>query len=141
MSRVVGYVPGAWDMFHIGHLRILKHARPYCDWLIVGVVTDEAVRRVKNKNPMAPLEDRIEVLRELTLVDDVVVDNSTDKVQMWHQLHFDVVFKGDDWRGTPKGDQLEAGMASVGARVQYFPYTPDISSTEIRRKLAQEAAE
>ena len=71
-------------------------------------------------------------------MDQVVVDDSTDKVQMWQRLHFDVVFKGDDWRGTQKGDQLEAGMASVGARVHYFPYTPDISSTEIRRRLIEE---
>lgn len=141
MSRVVGYVPGAWDMFHIGHLKILKHARPHCDWLIVGVVTDEAVRRIKNKRPMVPLEDRMAVLSALTLVDEVVVDDSPDKVPMWHKLHFDVIFKGDDWRGTAKGDQLEAGMASVGARVVYFPYTPDISSTEIRRMLSEEAAD
>jgi glycerol-3-phosphate cytidylyltransferase len=138
MSRTVGYVPGAWDMFHIGHLRILQHARPHCDWLIVGVVTDEAVRRVKNKEPMVPLADRMEILERLDLVDQVVVDDSTDKAQMWRSLKFDVLFKGDDWRGTPKGDQLEASMASVGARVIYFPYTAHISSTQIRRRLVEE---
>lgn len=138
MTRTVGYVPGAWDMFHIGHLNILKHARPLCDWLIVGVVTDERVRLVKSKEPMVPLAERMAVLDALDLVDEVVVDDSTDKVQMWHRLHFDVVFKGDDWKGTPKGNQLEAGMASVGARVVYFPYTPGISSSEIRRRLADE---
>jgi glycerol-3-phosphate cytidylyltransferase len=137
VTRIVGYVPGAWDMFHIGHLNILKHARPHCDWLIVGVVTDETVRRVKNKEPMVPLADRIAIMTQIDLVDEVVVDDSTDKVQMWHRLHFDVLFKGDDWKGTAKGDQLEAGMASVGARVIYFPYTPYISSTEIRRRLTQ----
>lgn len=140
MSRIVGYVPGAWDLFHIGHLNILKHARPHCDWLIVGVVTDERVRRVKHKEPMFPLADRTAILERLDLVDEVVVDDSTDKVEMWHRLHFDVVFKGDDWKGTPKGDQLEASMAGVGAKVIYFPYTADISSTEIRRRLAEEGA-
>ncbi len=139
MTGIVGYVPGAWDMFHIGHLKILKHARPHCDWLIAGVVTDDAVRRVKHKEPMVPLSDRMMILEQIALVDEVVIDDSTDKVQMWHRLHFDVVFKGDDWRGTPKGDRLEAGMASVGARVHYFPYTPDISSTEIRRRIAEES--
>jgi glycerol-3-phosphate cytidylyltransferase len=138
MSRIVGYVPGAWDMFHIGHLRILQHARPHCDWLIVGVVTDETVRRVKHKEPMVPLADRMEILERLDLVDQVVVDDSTDKAQMWRRLKFDVLFKGDDWRGTPKGDQLEASMASVGARVIYFPYTAHISSTQIRRRLVEE---
>ena len=137
MSRVVGYVPGAWDMFHIGHLNIIKHARPLCDWLIVGVVTDESVVRVKGKQHMVPLEDRMAILREITMVDEVVVDDSTDKVQMWHKLHFDVVFKGDDWRGTPKGDRLEEGMASVGARVIYFPYTKATSSTQIRRRIRE----
>lgn len=135
MNRVVGYVPGAWDMFHIGHLNIIKHAREHCDWLIVGVVTDESVIRVKGKEPMVPLADRVAIVREIALVDDVVVDDSTDKVQMWQRLHFDVVFKGDDWKGTPKGDRLEAGMASVGARVVYFPYTRETSSTAIRRLL------
>jgi glycerol-3-phosphate cytidylyltransferase len=138
MSRIVGYVPGAWDMFHIGHLRILQHARPHCDWLIVGVVTDETVRQVKHKEPMVPLADRMEILERLDLVDQVVVDDSTDKAQMWRRLKFDVLFKGDDWRGTPKGDQLEASMASVGARVIYFPYTAHISSTQIRRRLVEE---
>lgn len=139
MTRVVGYVPGAWDMFHIGHLKILKHARPHCDWLIAGVVTDDAVRRVKRKDPMVPLSDRMAILEQIALVDEAVVDDSTDKVQMWQRLRFDVLFKGDDWKGTPKGDQLEAGMARVGAKVLYFPYTPDISSTEIRRKLIEDA--
>lgn len=140
-KRIVGYVPGAWDMFHIGHLNILRYARPHCDWLIVGVVTDDIVRRVKNKEPMVPLEDRMEIMSQIALVDQVVVDDSSDKVQMWQRLHFDIVFKGDDWRGTEKGDQLETGMARVGARVMYFPYTPAISSTAIRRRIAQSIAQ
>jgi glycerol-3-phosphate cytidylyltransferase len=135
MSRIIGYVPGAWDLFHVGHLNILKHARPHCDWLIAGVVTDDAVRRVKGHDPMIPLADRLEVVRAIRLVDEVVVDDSTDKAQMWHRLHFHVIFKGDDWEGTAKGDQLEASMTGLGVRVVYFPYTPYISSTELRRRL------
>ena len=139
MNRVVGYVPGAWDMFHIGHLNIIKHAREHCDWLIVGVVTDESVIRVKGKEPMVPLADRVAIVREIALVDDVVVDDSTDKVQMWQRLHFDVVFKGDDWKGTAKGDRLEASMGAVGVRVIYFPYTPGVSSSAIRLQSQQQA--
>lgn len=135
MSRIVGYVPGAWDMFHVGHLNIIKHARPSCDWLIAGVVTDESVVRVKGHEPMIPLEDRLEVVRAIRLVDEVVVDDSTDKAQMWERLRFDVIFKGDDWQGTPKGDRLEESMTKLGVRVIYFPYTPYISSTDIRRRL------
>jgi glycerol-3-phosphate cytidylyltransferase len=138
MTRVVGYVPGAWDLFHIGHLNILKYARPHCDWLIAGVVTDAAVVRVKGHAPVIRLEERVALLEEIDLVDEVVVDDSTDKVQMWERLHFDVVFKGDDWKGTPKGDHLEASMARVGVRVVYFPYTQGISSTEIRQRLVLE---
>lgn len=134
MSRV-GYVPGAWDMFHIGHLNILAHSREHCDWLIAGVVPDDSVIRVKGKRPLAPLADRLAVVRAIDLVDEVVIDDSRDKTEMWHRLHFDVIFKGDDWRGTPKGDRLEAGMAEVGAQVVYFPYTHHISSTLIRARL------
>jgi glycerol-3-phosphate cytidylyltransferase len=138
MSKIVGYVPGAWDMFHSGHLNILRRARSQCDHLIVGVVTDESIRRVKHKDPIIPLVDRMAILAELRLVDEVVEDDSVDKVEMWEKLRFDVLFKGDDWRGTPKGDRLEAGMAEVGARVVYFPYTGGISSSEIRSRLVDE---
>ncbi len=100
--------------------------------LIVGVVTDERVEAVKGKTPMMPLSERTELVSALELVDEIVVDNSVDKVEMWDELHFDVIFKGDDWRGTPKGDQLEASMAEVGARVIYFPYTEHVSSTRLR---------
>lgn len=135
MNRLVGYAPGAWDMLHRGHLNIIRHAREHCDWLIVGVVTDEAIRRVKQVEPMVSLEDRIAAVSAVDMVDQVVIDDSTDKVQMWERLHFDIVFKGDDWKGTPKGTALEEGMARVGARVVYFPYTLGISSTQIRRNL------
>jgi glycerol-3-phosphate cytidylyltransferase len=116
-------------------MNIIRHAREQCDWLIVGVVTDDAIRRIKGVTPMVALEGRLAAVSDLALVDQVVVDDSADKVEMWHQLHFDILFKGDDWRGTPKGDRLEAGMASVGARVVYFPYTLGISSTLIRQGL------
>lgn len=138
MSRIVGYVPGAWDMFHVGHLNIIRHARERCDWLIVGVVTDDSVVRVKGHEPLIPLAGRLAAVTDVDFVDQVVVDDSTDKIQMWHRLHFDVVFKGDDWKGTPKGDRLETSMHQVGARVVYFPYTKGISSSAIRMALAPE---
>jgi len=131
----VGYVPGAWDMFHIGHLNILLRAREQCDRLIVGVVTDEALHQAKGKFPVIPLEERVEVIRHLAMVDDVVVDFSSDKVEVWERVGFDVLFKGDDWRGTPKGDKLEADMACIGVRVIYFPYTVHTSSTLLRSML------
>ena len=130
---VVGYVPGAWDMFHIGHLNILKRAREHCDYLIVGVVTDEAMMETKQKRPIVPFDERVAIVESIAIVDEVVPDESANKVKAWQRTRFDVVFKGDDWRGTPKGEKLERDMAAVGVRVHYFPYTPQTSSTELRR--------
>lgn len=133
----VGYVPGAWDMFHIGHLNILKRAREYCDYLIVGVVTDEALFRSKEKYPIVPFAERFAIVQSIGIVDEVVTDTSSNKLDVWQRVPFDVVFKGDDWRGTAKGDLLEREMSSVGVKVHYFPYTPQTSSTELRRIITE----
>lgn len=137
---VLGYVPGAWDRFHIGHLNILKRARQMCDRLVVGVVTDEELFAAKGRMPMVPLEERVRVVAAMDIVDAVVVDFSTSKLDVWDRVRFDVLFKGDDWKGTTKGDRLEKEMASVGASVQYFPYTAHTSSTALRQILAGRAA-
>jgi glycerol-3-phosphate cytidylyltransferase len=138
MSRrpqVVGYVPGAWDMFHVGHLNIIRRSSEHCDRLVVGVVLDEVLEDVKGRAPVVPLEERMEIVAAIRGVDEVVVDVSSDKRVMWEKVHFDVLFKGDDWRGTPKGDRLEATMAEIGVRVVYFPYTVHTSSTLLRSYL------
>lgn len=135
-DRVIGYVPGAWDMFHIGHLNILRRSRELCDELIVGVVTDEELLRAKGKTPFVPLAERMDVVASLDLVDNVVIDYSTDKLEVWQRVGFDVIFKGDDWRGTPKGDRLEKQMSSVGVKVCYFPYTAHTSSTRLRAMIS-----
>jgi len=134
---VLGYVPGAWDMFHIGHLNILLRARERCDRLIVGVVTDEALAVAKGRLPIVPLAERSEVVTQIDVVDEVVTDFSSNKLEVWRRLKFDVLFKGDDWRGTAKGDKLEADMATVGVEVCYFPYTAHTSSTLLRSMLAE----
>ncbi len=131
----VGYVPGAWDMFHVGHLNILLRAREFCDRLIVGVVTDEALFAAKGKQPVVPLEERMDIVRAMRMVDDVVVDYSSDKVEVWRRVGFDILFKGDDWLNTPKGDKLVADMAGVGVEVHFFPYTRHTSSTLLRSEL------
>ncbi|HEY5822669.1 MAG TPA: adenylyltransferase/cytidyltransferase family protein [Propionibacteriaceae bacterium] len=133
---ITGYVPGAWDMFHVGHLNILLRAREQCDRLVVGAVTDEALYKAKNKYPIIPLAERLEVVRQLDVVDEVVTDFSSDKLEVWDRVRFDVLFKGDDWRGTAKGDKLEIDMGSVGVQVCYFPYTAHTSSTLLRSILA-----
>ena len=118
---VVGYVPGAWDVFHIGHLNILLRAREQCDRLIVGVVTDEALFEAKDKWPMVPLDERLDMVRSLDLVDDVVIDHSSNKLEVWQRVGFDVLFKGDDWRGTAKGYKLEAGHGVSGREGSLLP--------------------
>lgn len=130
-----GYVPGVFDMFHVGHLNIVRAARRECDYLIVGVVSDEVVERVKGRPPIVPLAERMEIVGALRDVDEVVIDEHADKFDAWRELHYDVIFKGDDWRGTPKGDKLARDLATVGARIHYFPYTRHTSSTSLRRAL------
>lgn len=132
---VVGYVPGVFDMFHVGHLNIINSARPHCSELVVGVVSDEVVTEVKGRRPVVPLEERMEVVAAIRGVDRVVVDVQADKFDTWHELRYDVIFKGDDWARTPKGRKLERDLATVGARVHYFPYTRHTSSTVLRRAL------
>jgi glycerol-3-phosphate cytidylyltransferase len=132
---VVGYAPGAYDMFHIGHLNILRRAARECDRLVAGVVTDEVVQLAKAHTPVIPFEERLEIVRSVRYVDEAVPDHYTDKFDMWHHLGFDILFKGDDWRGTERGERLEARLATVGARVVYFPYTMHTSSTALRRML------
>ena len=139
-APVVGYVPGAWDMFHVGHLNILLRAREQCDRLVVGVVTDEALYRAKAKHPVIPLSERMQVVAHLNMVDEVVVDFSSNKLEVWERVHFDILFKGDDWRGTAKGEKLEADMATVGVTVRYFPYTVHTSSTLLRAILTERSA-
>ncbi|KQR53534.1 cytidyltransferase [Leifsonia sp. Leaf336] len=136
MTVRVGYAAGAFDLFHIGHLNILKHAKNECDYLIAGVVSDEMLRLTKGVDPVIPLAERIEIVRNIGYVDEAVAETVPDKLEMWQKLQFDVFFKGDDWRGTEKGMRLEREFAAVGVEVVYFPYTMTTSSTQLRRALA-----
>ncbi|HEY8300827.1 MAG TPA: adenylyltransferase/cytidyltransferase family protein [Jatrophihabitans sp.] len=131
----VGYVPGVFDMFHIGHLNILRNAHLGCDKLIAGVVSDERCIAAKGRAPVVPVAERLEIVRNLRCVDDAVVEDTAEKLDMWRRLQFDVIFKGDDWKGTAKGDKLEADFAAVGVEVVYLPYTIHTSSTLLRRAL------
>ncbi|MFE9257981.1 adenylyltransferase/cytidyltransferase family protein [Streptomyces sp. NPDC006879] len=131
----VGYAPGAYDLFHIGHLNILRHARSQCDYLVAGVVSDEMAELAKGRRPMIPLVERLEIVRNIKYVDAAFVETVPDKLDTWQQVRFDVLFKGDDWRGTPKGEKLERDFATVGVEIVYFPYTVHTSSTQLRRAL------
>jgi glycerol-3-phosphate cytidylyltransferase len=131
----VGYASGVFDMFHVGHLNLLRRARAQCRHLVVGVASDEYVERLKGYPPIVPCDERIDIITALGIVDQVVIDRDADKVLMWQQVPFDVIFKGSDWQGTPKGYRLERGMRAVGADVVYFPYTRQTSSSMLRTFL------
>ena len=137
---ITGYVPGGFDMLHVGHLNILTEAAKRCDRLIAGVATDESLERMKGRSPIVPLAERMAMVAALRMVDSVVPDYDQDKRLAWKRSPFDVLFKGTDWEGTDKGRRLEAEMAEVGASVIYLPYTPTTSSTMLRRTLVQEVA-
>lgn len=136
----LGYVPGVFDMFHIGHLNILRNARLTCDVLIAGVVSDDRALTVKGQEPIVPLSERLEIVRSVRYVDHVVVEDVSNKVEMWQRLHFDVIIKGDDWRGTAKGDALERDFAPLGVEIVYLPYTVHTSSTMLRQVLHRRVA-
>jgi glycerol-3-phosphate cytidylyltransferase len=131
---IIGYTTGVFDLFHMGHLNLLKNAKAMCDKLIVGVTTDELVS-YKNKNAIIPFEDRIEVVRNIKWVDAAIPQDSMDKMAMWEKIKFDIMFVGDDWHKTEKWKKIEKEFKDVNVRVIYFPYTKGVSSTLINEIL------
>lgn len=130
----VGYTTGVYDMFHIGHLNILKHAKEQCEHLIVGVTTDELVA-YKNKRAIIPHEERMAIVESIKYVDQVVTQEHMDKMAAWEEHAFDVMFVGSDWKGTDKWNAFEKQFGAVGVDIVYFPYTQGTSSTELREAL------
>lgn len=128
----VGYTTGVFDMFHIGHLNIIRKAKENCDFLIVGVTSDEEVFRVKGKKPIIPLNERMEIVQAIRYVDKVVIENDTDKITTYQNIKFDIIFKGDDWKGTKKWNDYEVYFRDKGVEILYFPYTVGTSSTQLR---------
>ena len=137
-QQVVGYTSGVYDLFHVGHLNVLRNAKALCDKLIVGVTVDELVS-YKGKTAMIPFQDRIEIVRNIKCVDAAVPQTDIDKYKMWQRLKFDVLFVGDDWFGTPKWKAMEAKLKKVGVKVVYFPYTKGVCSTDLRKKLGKKS--
>ena len=132
---ILGYTTGVFDLFHIGHLNILRNARAMCDKLVVGVTTDELLKEYKNKNPVIPFVERCEILRSLKCVDVVIAQKTMDKLEVQKKLGFDVMFVGDDWFETPKWKSIQKALGRLGVRVVYFPYTRTTSSTLINDTL------
>ena len=120
-----------FDLFHIGHLNLLRNAKAMCDFLMVGVTTDELIVEYKKKNAVIPFIERCEIVRAIDAVDAVVAQEDMDKFAAWDKLRFDVMFVGDDWHGTPKWMEIQEQLSRVGVRVIYFPYTKGTSSSLI----------
>ena len=131
---IIGYTTGVFDLFHIGHLRLLKRAKQECDKLIVGVTCDELVQ-YKFKNAVIPFNERVEILKQIKYVDKVVPQLDMDKMAAWKRLNFNKMFVGDDWKGTEKWNNYEKDFKKVGVEIVYFPYTKGTSSTLINEIL------
>ncbi len=132
---VIGYTTGVFDMFHIGHLNILRRAKEQCDYLIVGVSTDELVMKEKNKKPVISLEDRMAIVSAIKYVDQVVVQPDKNKFQAWERNHFHKMFVGSDWQGSDQWKKYEEELKPLGVEIVYFPRTEGISSTMLTEKI------
>ena len=137
MEKVIGYTQGTFDMFHIGHLNLIRNAKRHCDYLIVGVNKDELVESYKNKRPIIPLEERVEIVRAIRYVDEVIATDTLDKTKIWEKVHFDEIYIGDDWKGNERWEKTGKEMEQLGAKLVFLPYTKDTSSTMLREKLTQ----
>lgn len=131
----VGYTTGVFDLFHIGHLNILKRAKEQCDYLIVGVSTDELVRSYKNKTPVIPFEQRKAIVEAIKYVDQAVTQETMDKMEAWKRLKFDAIFHGDDWKGSKMYSELEKEFNAVGVDMVFLSHTEGVSSTIITEKI------
>ncbi|TFH57466.1 adenylyltransferase/cytidyltransferase family protein [Glutamicibacter arilaitensis] len=134
---IIGYAAGAFDLFHVGHLNILRQAKSRCDYLVAGVVSDERLLLTKGRRPVIPESERLDIVSSIGFVDKAVLDFHHDRLRTWEDVGFDVFFKGDDWKGTQGGKELEELFAVVGVKVEYFPYTVHTSSTKLRVALGQ----
>lgn len=133
----IGYTTGVFDMFHIGHLNILKKAKEQCDYLIVGVSTDENVKSYKHKTPVIPYENRKAIVEAIKYVDLVVPQENMDKFAAWEKYHFDVIFHGDDWKGSKMFNEVERKLGEVGCKMVFLPHTEGISSTMLHEIIAK----
>ena len=136
---ILGYTTGVFDLFHIGHLNLLKNAASQCDRLIVGVTTDELALARKGKRPVIPFDERVAIVGALGCVSEVVAQTDMDKYAAWERLKFDKMFVGDDWKGHPKWSQMERRFALHGVEIVYFPYTHHVSSSHLRNLIDAEA--
>lgn len=137
MKTIIGYTTGVYDMFHIGHLNILRRAKEQCDYLIVGVSTDELVKKEKNKSPIIPFEERAKIVEAIKYVDQVVPQLDKNKLSAWYNYKFDKMFVGSDWEGTPQWKKYEEEFFPLGVEIVYLPYTEGRSSTQLAKIIKE----
>ena len=135
MEKIIGYTQGTFDMFHVGHLNLLQNAKARCDYLVVGVNSDALVSEYKKKAVIVPLEERVAIVEAIRYVDEVIRTDTLDKTDAWNRVKFQKLFIGDDWKGNERWKRTEEEMASLGAVVEYLPYTKGTCSTMLREKL------
>ena len=133
----IGYTTGVYDLFHVGHLNILKQAKSLCEYLIVGVTIDELVS-YKAKSAIIPFEDRLEIIESIKYVDKAVPQASMDKFDAWKKYNFNAMFVGSDWQNTDKWIAFEKKFSEVDVKVEYFEYTSRISSSILRDLLLRD---
>ena len=131
----LGYTAGVFDLFHIGHLNILKKAKEECEYLIVAVSTDELVKSYKNKIPVIEFSERAAIVAAIKYVDKVIPQESRNKMDAYEKYKFDAMFVGDDWRGNPLWVALEKELSKKGSAIHYIPYTKKVSSTLLKKVL------
>lgn len=134
---IIGYTQGTYDMFHIGHLNLLRNAKAQCDFLVVGVNADELVKQYKNKSVIIPLEERMDIVGSIRYVDQVIACDTLDKMVAFDKVHFNRLFIGDDWRGNPRWVETGKQMKELGVDLIYLPHTQGTSSTMLRDKLKE----
>ena len=130
-KQIIGYTTGVYDMFHIGHLNVIKRAREQCDYLIVGVSTDELVQHDKGKTPVIPYEERVQIVEAIKYVDKVVPQPDKNKKGAWEKYNFDKMFVGSDWKETPQWKGYEEEFEPLGVEIVYLQHTDGISSTKL----------
>ncbi|MCJ0875552.1 adenylyltransferase/cytidyltransferase family protein [Streptomyces sp. AP-93] len=136
MSQIIGYAPGVFDLFHVGHLNLLKQARAQCDYLVAGVLTDEAACH-EGFPPAIPLHERIEVVSSMSCVDEAIVDHTPETLDAWQQVGFHRLFKSADRRGTPRSERWESDFGTLGVEVIHLPNTPHAPSANLHRLIRQ----
>lgn len=134
-KKIIGYTAGAFDLFHIGHLNLLKQSKANCDYLIVGVTTDDLILKTKNKTPVIPYSERIQIIQELKCVDQVVCQDDLDKVKAWEKYHYHILFSGDDWKTSDRWKKYVEELEKNNVQTKFFPYTKTTSSTLITKVL------